>query len=96
MINEAKRLIKDINRNVPDVDVYSGVMDSAKELKTAIHNQQQQQDQQLNRVDMGELLDDVEVNLNENTSRIVEAIAAASNELSRELNYLTNQIRNLR
>ena len=90
MINEAKRLIKDINRNVPDVDVYSGVMDSAKELKTAI------QDQQLDQVNMDELFDDIGVNLNQNTSRIVEAIAAASNELSRELNYLTNQIRNLR
>ena len=90
MINEAKRLIKDINRNVPDVDLYSGIMDSARELKTAI------QDQQLDQVNMDELFDDIGVNLNENTTRIVEAITAASSELSRELNYLTNQIRNLR
>jgi response regulator of citrate/malate metabolism len=98
MIKEAKRLIKDADKliyplslkDINNSDALSQFKGSREKLKAAI------KDQQLNQVNVDELFDDAAITLNENTTKIVEAITAASTELSRELNYLTNQIRNLR
>lgn len=102
MIKEAKSLVKEINQKLPKVALYNGVSEKADELLDALERTEFKLDTKTNKInincsslnDLNDSIGCLTETIENQSQALIDSIEKLTNNLSREISYLTDNIRN--